>query len=105
MAALKVLQPTRKLGHYRYIRFGISEATAARIDKLKAAAERFSCELDIEASLRARLATLLDEAEADLAELAQPEPTDHAQAAASMVLLSLSDEPEEPADARPCAEG
>ena len=103
MAALKVLQPTRKLGHYRYIRFGISEATAARIDKLKAAAERFSCELDIEASLRVRLATLLDDAEADLVELAKPD--DHAQAAASMVLLSLSDEPEEPADARPCAGG
>ena len=105
MAALKVLQPTRKIGHYRYIRFGISEATAARIDKLKAAAERFSCELDIEASLRARLATLLDDAEADLAELAQTEPDGHAQAAASVVLLSLSDEPEEPADARPHAEG
>ena len=105
MAALKVLQPTRKLGHYRYIRFGISEATAAHIDRLKAEAERFQCELDIEALLRARLATLLDEAEADLAELAKPEPNGHAQAAASVPMLSLSEEAEEPADARPQAEG
>ena len=105
MTDLKVLRPTRKLGHYRYIRFGISEATAARIDRLKAAAERFHCELDIEALLRARLASLLEDAEADLAELARPEPQGHGPAAAAVVLLSLSGEAEEPGDARPEAEG
>jgi hypothetical protein len=97
VSSLRVLQPTRRLGHYRYIRFGIDEATALRLGAVKEQVEDKGFVLDVEALLRQRLGELIAEAEADLRDLAHGASSGPATAA-------LGGAEQEDGDAGPAAE-